>query len=153
MISTRQNLFFKEIIVDLEGCILCNESVESTCRLLIRCSFLGQVWYRVFRWLGWEFVSPPYLTSFLSIIFNICLLNCLWRIYLTQKSILSHVAFHPILFKKNVLTIMKISLLLLLVFSCGTSLDQEKMLLNRKRIELDYASLLNSTCLVNEFGL
>jgi len=69
---TRQNLS-RRIIVDPGGisCVFCNESIDSVSHLFIRFSFLGQVWYHVFKLLRLELVLPFDLRSLLSFTFEL----------------------------------------------------------------------------------
>ena len=63
--------FWLIILIMLYFLCFFNENVESACHLFVRCTFLGQVWYRVFRWLGWELVLPLDLANLLSLMFDL----------------------------------------------------------------------------------
>jgi len=72
-IPTHHNLFSRRIIVDLGGisCVFFNEIVELVCHFFVRCPFLGQIWYHVFKWMGWELVLPSDIASLLSFMFDL----------------------------------------------------------------------------------
>ncbi|GAU18667.1 hypothetical protein TSUD_125000 [Trifolium subterraneum] len=59
-VPTRQNLLRRRVIRDPSGalCAFCGASVEAIDHLFITCGSISLVWYSIFRWLGFHFVSP-----------------------------------------------------------------------------------------------
>lgn len=69
MFHFRENLFKRNVIVNLKGssCILCVEWIELASHLFVTCNLSSCVWYKIFRWLGFQFVIP----SDIRIIFEV----------------------------------------------------------------------------------
>ncbi|GAU36466.1 hypothetical protein TSUD_166320 [Trifolium subterraneum] len=59
-VATRQNLLRRRVIRDISDsfCALCGVSVESVDHLFTSCDSIFPVWYKLVRWLGFQFVSP-----------------------------------------------------------------------------------------------
>ncbi|GAU26578.1 hypothetical protein TSUD_266930 [Trifolium subterraneum] len=59
-VATRQNLLRRQVIRDISDsfCAFCGVSVESVDHLFTSCDFIFPVWYKLVRWLGFQFVSP-----------------------------------------------------------------------------------------------
>lgn len=64
---TRQNLFKRRVISNQVNfmCPIREENVESVDHLFVTCRVVSGVWYRVCRWLGWEWVLPRNLQELL----------------------------------------------------------------------------------------
>ncbi|GAU39871.1 hypothetical protein TSUD_69190 [Trifolium subterraneum] len=67
-VSTRQNLLRRRVIRDPEDalCAFCGASMEAIDHLLVTCDSISLVWYSLFRWLGFRFVSPMSISSVLQ---------------------------------------------------------------------------------------
>ncbi|GAU16976.1 hypothetical protein TSUD_37340 [Trifolium subterraneum] len=59
-VPIRQNLLRRRVIRGPSGalCAFCGASVEAIDHLFITCGSISLVWYSIFRWLGFQFVSP-----------------------------------------------------------------------------------------------
>jgi len=59
MIPSRGNLVRRGVLLSVGelGRVFCNAPSETSVHLFISCHFALQVWYKVVRWLGWEFVT------------------------------------------------------------------------------------------------
>jgi hypothetical protein len=64
-VPTRQNLLKCRAIRDLGDalCAFCGISIEAIDHLLVTCVSISLVWYSIFRWLGFLFVSPISISS------------------------------------------------------------------------------------------
>jgi hypothetical protein len=64
-VPTRQNLFKRRVIRDPDHalCAFCGASMEAVDHLFVTCDFISTVWYYLFRWLGFRFVSQRSTSS------------------------------------------------------------------------------------------
>ncbi|GAU45061.1 hypothetical protein TSUD_198490 [Trifolium subterraneum] len=64
-VPSRPNLLRRRVIRDHRDsfCAFCGASLKSVDHLFVTCDSISPVWYSLFRWLGFRFVSPPSISS------------------------------------------------------------------------------------------
>jgi len=72
-IGSQPELICSGVITDLAGsvCALCGLSTESVDYLFVTCGVASELWYRIFRWLGWLLVLPRDLVGLFDVLLGL----------------------------------------------------------------------------------